>query len=128
MPDGFSFADASQPAQPLTSGKANDLDPVYETAGKQYGIDPDLLRAQTHVESTDNDFAVSPSGALGRSQFIPSTARAMGLENPYDPRESIPAQAKLMRENMDKFGSPASAGDRGRGSAWQNLPDLSRTC
>lgn len=109
MPDGFSFDEASQPAQPLTSGKANDLDPVYEAAGKQYGIDPDLLRAQTHVESTDNDFAVSPQGALGRSQFIPSTARAVGLDNPYDPRESIPAQAKLMRENMDKFGNPALA-------------------
>lgn len=91
------------------SDPATDLTPVYEDAGKQYGIDPDYLRAQTQVESSDNPNAVSPQNAQGISQFIPSTARSIGLKDPFDPRESIPAQAKLMRENMDRFGDPALA-------------------
>ena len=97
MPDGFSFADAQ------------DMTQVYEAAGKQYGVDPDLLRAQTQVESGDNDAAVSSAGAVGRSQFLPSTARAEGLENPRDPVQAIPAQAKLLRENMDRYGDPYQA-------------------
>lgn len=89
--------------------EAEDLTPVYEDAGRRYGVDPALLQAQTHVESNDNDFAVSDAGAEGRSQFLPSTAARMGLRNPYDPREAIPMQAKLLRENMDRFGRPDMA-------------------
>lgn len=89
--------------------EAEDLTPVYEDAGRRYGIDPALLRAQTHVESTDNDYAISPAGAEGRSQFLPSTAARIGLHDPFDPREAIPAQAKLLRQNMDQFDSPEMA-------------------
>ena len=93
MPDGSNY------------DPATDLGPVYDEAGKRYGLDPDFLRAQTNVESSGNPYAVSSAGAEGISQFIPSTASKEGLRDPYDPREAIPAQAKLMRENADQFGS-----------------------
>jgi Transglycosylase SLT domain len=118
------------------SDDSTDLTPVYDEAGRQNGIDPDLLRAQTHVESTDNDYAISSAGAEGRSQFIPSTAERMGLRNPFDPREAIPAQAKLLRQNLDKFGSldmavaayhggtdPAQWGDKTR-NYWNRVADV----
>lgn len=88
---------------------ANDLTPVYEDAGRRYGIDPDFLRAQDDVESRSKDLAISPAGAEGRAQFMPATARQMGVHDPFDPREAIPAQARLIRENYDRSGSMAQA-------------------
>jgi len=76
----------------------------YAEVGKKYGIDPNLLIAQTKQESGFNPKAVSPAGAKGFSQFMPDTAKDIGLANPFDPLASIEAQAKLMRINLDKFG------------------------
>src|SRR5262249_9778150 len=35
--------------------------------------------------------AVSPAGALGIAQFMPKTAAAIGLTNPFDPLMALPA-------------------------------------
>lgn len=107
MPDGANWNAIGQPAQPDVD--LEDPTPVYEDAGRQYHVDPDLLRAQDWVESHNNDYAVSPAGAQGRAQFIPSTARLVGLKDPWDWHESIPAQAKLLRANMDQGGNPLLA-------------------
>src|SRR5262249_10249150 len=48
---------------------------------------------------------VSPAGALGIAQFIPSTARSYGLRDPFDPIASIDAQAHLMSELLRRFRS-----------------------
>jgi len=76
----------------------------YMEAGKKYGIDPNLLIAQTRQESKFNPNIVSPAGAKGFSQFMPDAAKDMGLINLFDPLASIEAQAKMMRKHIDKFG------------------------
>ena len=50
------------------------------STGQQYGISPDLLSAQQYVESGWNPAAVSPKGAFGISQFLPSTAQYYGVQ------------------------------------------------
>src|SRR5215813_5352205 len=40
--------------------------------------------------------AVSPAGALGIAQFMPGTAAAVGLKNPFDPLQALPASARLL--------------------------------
>jgi transglycosylase-like protein with SLT domain len=47
--------------------------------------------------------AVSPVGAQGIAQFMPPTAAAVGLTNPFDPRQALPASARLLRELRDQF-------------------------
>jgi hypothetical protein len=49
--------------------------------------------------------AVSPVGAQGMAQFMPKTASAMGLENPFDPIEALPVSAQLLRTLRDQFGN-----------------------
>jgi hypothetical protein len=49
--------------------------------------------------------AVSRTGAQGIAQFMPKTADAMGLDNPFDPIEAIPASARLLRNLFDQFGN-----------------------
>lgn len=64
-----------------------------------------LLAAQLKAESDFNPNSVSPAGAQGIAQFMPGTARSMGLTNPFDPRASIFAQAKLMSQLIRRFRS-----------------------
>ncbi|MEW5421415.1 lytic transglycosylase domain-containing protein [Amorphus sp. 3PC139-8] len=54
-------------------------------------------------ESRFNPNAVSPVGAQGIAQFMPYTARAWGLSNPFDPAEALPASASLLRWLADRF-------------------------
>jgi len=49
--------------------------------------------------------AVSPAGALGIAQFMPRTAAAVGLTNPFDPREALPASARLLGALFQRFGN-----------------------
>jgi soluble lytic murein transglycosylase-like protein len=74
-------------------------------AAQKYNVQPVLLAAQLKAESDFNPGSVSPSGAQGIAQFMPGTARSMGLTDPFDPRASIFAQAKLMGQLIRQFGS-----------------------
>ena len=56
------------------------------------------------AESNFNPFAVSPAGARGIAQFMPATAAAYGLGDPFDPAASIDAQADLMSDLLRQFG------------------------
>ena len=78
------------------------LDPVFQQAATQYGLDPDLLRAQASVESNGNAGAISPKGAVGLMQMMPETAKALGID-PTDPTQSIYGAAALMRQNLDRY-------------------------
>lgn len=48
---------------------------------------------------------VSHAGAQGIAQFMPETAQRMGLQNPFDPVQAIPAAARFLRNLVDKFGN-----------------------
>ena len=64
-----------------------------------------LLAAQLYAESGFNPFARSPAGAEGIAQFMPGTAQAMGLLDPFDPAAAVDAQAHLMRDLLGRFGA-----------------------
>ena len=48
---------------------------------------------------------VSRAGAQGIAQFMPETAASMGLDNPFDPLQAIPASARLLRDLFQQFGN-----------------------
>jgi soluble lytic murein transglycosylase-like protein len=74
-------------------------------AAQRWNVGAALLAAQIYAESNFNPFAHSPAGAEGIAQFMPGTADAYGLENPYDAAQAIDAQAHLMRDLLGRFGS-----------------------
>jgi hypothetical protein len=78
-------------------------------AAARWNVSAALLAAQLMAESNFNPYASSPAGAQGIAQFIPSTAAAYGLENPFDPEEAIDAQAHLMSDLLRRFGAAALA-------------------
>ncbi len=74
-------------------------------AAQRWNVGAALLAAQLYVESGFNPFARSPAGAEGIAQFMPGTAAAYGLADPFDAAAAIDAQAHLMRDLLRRFGS-----------------------
>ena len=74
-------------------------------AARRWNVSAALLAAQLYAESNFNPFARSPAGAQGIAQFMPGTARSLGLRNPFDADASIDAQAHLMRDLLRRFGA-----------------------
>ncbi|MGN6188418.1 MAG: transglycosylase SLT domain-containing protein [Conexibacter sp.] len=74
-------------------------------AARRWNVSAALLAAQLYAESGFNPYAVSPAGAQGIAQFMPGTARALGLDDPFDAAKAIDAQAHLMRDLLRQLGS-----------------------
>jgi|SRR5687768_5567475 len=56
-------------------------------------------------ESAFNPKAVSPKGARGIAQFMPETAKARGLADPFQPIEALTASAHLLSELNETLGN-----------------------
>jgi hypothetical protein len=82
--------------------------PLVRSATR-WNVSAALLAAQLMAESNFNPYAGSPAGAQGIAQFMPSTAAAYGLANPFEPVEAIDAEAHLMSDLIRQFGSPQLA-------------------
>jgi soluble lytic murein transglycosylase-like protein len=79
--------------------------PAIARAAQRWSVSGALLAAQLYQESGFNPFARSGAGAQGIAQFMPATAAAYGLDNPFDAERAIDAQAHLMRDLLRAFGS-----------------------
>ena len=53
--------------------------------------------------ATSTRSRVSRAGAQGIAQFMPGTAAALGLDDPFDAERAIDAQAHLMRDLLRRF-------------------------
>lgn len=69
----------------------------------KYGLDPELVKAVIKVESNYNPKAVSSKGAIGLMQLLPSTAKLMGVEDPYDIKENIYGGCKYLKYLLEEF-------------------------
>ncbi|MCS6874012.1 MAG: lytic transglycosylase domain-containing protein [Acidobacteriota bacterium] len=110
------------------------IDSYIVESSLRYGIDPLLIYAQMHQESSFNRRAVSPKGARGLMQLMPATARRFGVTDIFDPKQNIEGGVKYMRWLLDTFNqdlSLALAGyNAGEGAVmkygWQ-IPPYSET-
>ncbi len=75
---------------------------LIQEAARTYELDAALIRAVMRVESSFNPIVVSPAGASGLMQLMPSVAERMGVRDPFDPRENIMAGARYLRELLDR--------------------------
>jgi soluble lytic murein transglycosylase-like protein len=79
------------------------LDLIVEEAARTHGVEPSLIRAVIEVESGGNPLAVSPAGAQGLMQLMPSTGAELGVKNPFDPVQNIMAGTRYLRQLMDRY-------------------------
>ncbi|MEA2207303.1 MAG: hypothetical protein QOJ21_2433 [Solirubrobacteraceae bacterium] len=93
------------PGRRLQSFVPERFAPAIARAAQRWSVAGALLAAQIYKESSFNPFARSPAGAQGIAQFMPGTARAYGLNDPFDAERAIDAQAHLMHDLLRRFGS-----------------------
>lgn len=67
------------------------LGPLIEQLARKHSVDPALVKAVIDVESRGNTAAVSPRGATGAMQLLPSTAAMYGVTELTDPAQNIEA-------------------------------------
>lgn len=86
----------------FTTGDAQ-IDSFIEDSARRYDIDPLLIYAQMHQESSFKLKAMSYKGARGLMQLMPATAARFGVRDIYDPRQNIDAGVRYMRWLLNTF-------------------------
>lgn len=78
---------------------------LFKTAGEKHGVDPQILAAIAKKESGfDPSARNAGSGASGMMQFMPGTARGLGID-PFDPAQAVDGAARLYKDYHAQFGS-----------------------
>jgi len=94
------------PADPATETETPvpvGINELVESIAAQYSLSPQLIHAVIRAESNYNPTAISPKGALGLMQLIPSTARRFGVSHVFDPVENIQGGARYLRYLLDLY-------------------------
>nr|ELS4546893.1 lytic transglycosylase domain-containing protein [Klebsiella michiganensis] len=84
--------------------------PMMGKLEAMYNLPAGLLRSVALTESGGNQFAISGAGAQGLFQFMPGTARDMGLRgnDVFDPVKSAEAAARYLSILLQKNGGDLS--------------------
>ena len=77
---------------------------IITDAAAAHGVDPNLVAAMAYRESRFEQYAVSRRGAQGIMQLMPRTARALGVQDSFDPKQNIFGAAKYLKEQLVRFG------------------------
>jgi soluble lytic murein transglycosylase-like protein len=93
---------ASKSLDGFTTGDAK-VDAFIVESGARNGVDPVLLYAQMHQESSFKKSAISNKGARGLMQLMPFTAARFGVKDIFDPRQNIEGGARYMRYLLNHF-------------------------
>jgi hypothetical protein len=96
---GINMAAGTQPAQKTTTLPATTTTPVTQLELEQFvrdaaarnRLDPEFVASVIRAESNFKPHAVSPKGAQGLMQLMPSTAAQLGVANAFDPKANIEA-------------------------------------
>jgi cell wall-associated NlpC family hydrolase len=91
------------PAGAGTSGVAQYAS-VFAQNEARYQLPVGLLAAVAQTESGGDASAVSPAGAQGLMQLMPSTASGLGV-NPWDPAQAVQGAGQLLSSYLTRFGS-----------------------
>jgi len=78
-------------------------DQIINRASEKYKIDPALVKAVIKAESNFNHRAVSPKGARGLMQLMPSTAYALQVPDSFQPESNVEGGVKYLSYLMELF-------------------------
>ena len=77
---------------------------IFAQNEARYQLPTGLLAAVAATESGGNTSAVSPAGAQGLMQLMPSTAQGLGVD-PWNPDQAVQGAAQLLSGYLHRFGT-----------------------
>ena len=80
-----------------------ELEPLIHDTERRHRLPTGLLRALVEVESNTQPHRISPAGAMGPGQLMPSTASLLRVEDPFDPAPAIDGSARYLAEQLVRF-------------------------
>jgi soluble lytic murein transglycosylase-like protein len=69
----------------------------------EHGVDPKLVDALVHVESSYNPRAVSRRGAMGLMQLMPDTVERLEINDPFDPEDNVRGGVREISRLVDRY-------------------------
>ena len=87
---------------PKTSTKSQVLNVVNQIS-KKYNVDEKLVQALIKQESGFNPKARSKAGAMGLMQLMPSTAKNLGVQDPYNMVQNVEGGVKYLKSMLNKY-------------------------
>ena len=82
---------------PMTQAQLKALRTASAAADAKYGLLPGTIETNTLLESGNRMGAVSKAGAIGPEQFMPKTAKWLGLKDPNDIGQSVDAAGRYWK-------------------------------
>ncbi|WP_069804902.1 lytic transglycosylase domain-containing protein [Thermogemmatispora onikobensis] len=100
---------------------------IAQQAALDAGISPVYFVRQINTESGFNPYAVSPAGAVGIAQFLPSTAAGLGID-PWNPVEALRGAARLMASYARSYGGDYAKALAAYNAGSGNLQNALNSC
>jgi soluble lytic murein transglycosylase-like protein len=88
--------------EPAPAPKSTDPQTLVREAAVRNSLPPAFVASVARAESAMKQNAVSPKGAIGVMQLMPSTAKALDAD-PHDTEQNIDAGTRLLKELLIKY-------------------------
>lgn len=80
-----------------------DVEALAAQAEHTHGLPRGLMWAIVQTESGARPHRISFAGAMGPAQLMPGTAALLGVSDPFDPKQSIDAGARYLKQQLERF-------------------------
>ncbi len=94
--------DATRKYDPKNANKSQLLGMINKVA-RIHGVDEKLVQALIKQESGFNPNATSRTGAMGLMQLMPSTAKSLGVNDPYNATQNVDGGVRYLKSMLNKY-------------------------
>lgn len=85
---------------PLVTGK---FEKEIQAAAKKWTVEPSLIKAIIHAESSFKPKNQSSAGAQGLMQLMPLTQKTYSVSNPFNPQQNIQAGTAYLKHLLNTY-------------------------
>ena len=81
----------------------NKFEKEIQAAASKWAVEPALIKAIIHAESSFKADNQSSAGAQGLMQLMPATQKTYAVTNPFDPTQNIQAGTAYLKHLLNKY-------------------------